>query len=116
MRLEPACSANPTPRTPQHRYHPHYPQAPRGASSYPHYLPPQPALALQTGARTRRYVHGPNPARMRSLTPQIRGLDGLLFPSLPFTSCPKSTFVYHAAFSFSPPTATAAAFLPRPGL
>ena len=70
------------------------------ASSYPHYLPPQLALVLQTGARTRRCVPGPDPASMRSLTTQIRGLDRLLFPSLPFTTCPKSTFFNHAAFFF----------------
>ena len=55
---------------------------------------------LQTGARTRRYVPGPDPNRMRSPTTHIRGLDRLLFPTHPLTACTKSTFFDHAAFFF----------------
>ena len=70
------------------------------ASSYPHYLPPRPALALQTGARTRRCVPGLDPNRMHSPTTHIRGLDRLLFPTHPLTTFPKTTLFDHAAFFF----------------
>ena len=70
---------------------------------------------LQTGARTRRYVHGPDPARMLSPMTRIKGLDRLLFPTHPLTTRPKSTFFYHAAFFFLAAYGHSSGFPATPG-